>query len=104
FTLFRRLPGASLFPYTTLFRSSLPEAVSMSSIWRSRKWLVDVIALVAILVLGALGVNWWFWPSMPLGSADEVEAVTVDLMPEIKDRKSTRLNSSHRTTSHAVLC
>src|SRR5207244_3326367 len=41
------------------------------------------IALVAILVLGAFGANWWFWPSIPSVSADEVESVEVDLMPKI---------------------
>src|SRR5437867_6520851 len=70
FLIVRRPPRSTLFPYTTLFRSALVEAL------RARK---------------ARGVD---------AEADTREAASV----ELRDRKSTRLNSSHRTISYAVFC
>src|SRR5207248_4034721 len=37
-------------------------------------------------------------------SAEEIPAALADEAKEAQDRKSTRLNSSHRTTSYAVFC
>src|SRR5207248_11103572 len=65
FLMIRRPPSSTLFPYTTLFRSTPPE---------------------------------WAPPFSP--EADRVAARTA---PD-PDRKSTRLNSSHRTISYAVFC
>src|SRR5437764_11719121 len=65
YIMIRQQPSSTLFPYTTLFRSSpSPSAMSRSS--------------VAV------------WPR---GRAIERP-----------DRKSTRLNSSHRCISYAVFC
>src|SRR5437867_7052337 len=65
--MIRPPPRSTLFPYTTLFRSSEPEAAEKVN--RVKKNF-DVNA-----------------PAMKL-----------------TDRKSTRLNSSHRTISYAVFC
>src|SRR5258707_10642514 len=72
--MIRRPPRSTLFPYTTLFRSLIAALV--------RRLDVDLAA-------GPLG-------------ADAV-AVLDDQEP-LRDRKSTRLNSSHANISYAVFC
>src|SRR5438094_3214609 len=62
--MIRRPPRSTLFPYTTLFRSSFS--------WQPP---------ITIGPSASLGAS--LWPA---------------------DRKSTRLNSSHRTISYAVFC
>src|SRR2546428_3891210 len=78
--MIRRPPRSTLFPYTTLFRS-LAGAVLTDTV-RPR---------VAQLSTGA-----WY---DPLDPADP-DAMCV----HGKDRKSTRLNSSHDQISYAVFC
>src|SRR6266516_6273383 len=63
FLMIRRPPRSTLFPYTTLFRSS--------------------------------------WPASPSAAPSTGAATARDATG---DRKSTRLNSSHRTISYAVFC
>src|SRR5436189_2172582 len=72
--MIRRPPRSTLFPYTTLFRSLV------------RERLVDVDA--EVLALEALEVH------------DHARLVNLKGL----DRKSTRLNSSHRCISYAVFC
>src|SRR5437762_11967684 len=64
FLMIRRPPRSTLFPYTTLFRSS---------------------------------------PSAKGDPLDGVEVTDLDASAR-RDRKSTRLNSSHRCISYAVFC
>src|SRR5437867_13407380 len=83
--LTRRPPRSTLFPYTTLFRS-LARAAEKSAAAK----LAEVK-----LSLGYTRVN---APITGLSSrANKSEGSLVD-------RKSTRLNSSHRTISYAVFC
>src|SRR5437762_4106904 len=70
----RRPPRSTLFPYTTLFRSADSGAVAITG---------------GTLALGTF--------------SDTVGAVTLTV-PSARDRKSTRLNSSHRCISYAVFC
>src|SRR3712207_7289467 len=96
--MIRRPPRSTLFPYTTLFRS--------------RKRLVVLSVLLAVLGLLGLaaagGIGWYFsgqvidarTPQYPL----EVRAVDARTVTLARDRKSTRLNSSHANISYAVLC
>src|SRR5438034_4889898 len=91
--MFRRPPGSTLFPYTTLFRSSaflvgqgpclLGDAFLVSG---PVPFLLGGVPLCrgALLLLQRV---------IPLG-----------LQPEQPDRKSTRLNSSHTVISYAVFC
>src|SRR5947199_6659060 len=86
--MIRRLPRFTLFPYTTLFRSQLPECYSQNP------------------------------PDAPHhrplrhpGNLPAVAPVAPDLhVPpraparDGRDRKSTRLNSSHLGISYAVFC
>src|SRR5437879_8821701 len=83
--MIRRPPRSPLFPYTTLFRSvALPAAVLFAGRARPR-----VLALVLVVVAVGLGYYLAFKPAHVFGSGD---------------RKSTRLNSSHRCISYAVFC
>src|SRR5207248_4190401 len=90
-----RPPVSTLFPYTTLFRS----VESML-----RYFINRVHEEVALLPRPRVVVG------IPSGVTEvERRAVTdaTDGMPTTtrgRDRKSTRLNSSHRTISYAVFC
>src|SRR5438094_4043639 len=77
--MIRRPPFSTLFPYTTLFRSRSPSSWECGS---------DAHALRR-RPLPVLRPR----TNRPDGEAGRV-----------RDRKSTRLNSSHRTTSYAVFC
>src|SRR5437764_9233867 len=75
--MLRRPPRSTLFPYTTLFRSG-------------RK-LVFLIS------------DGFYLSERTMASREKVRRVT-DAAGRAGDRKSTRLNSSHRCISYAVFC
>src|SRR5207248_11540330 len=79
----RRPPTCTLFPYTTLFRSCTA-AISGGLTGRIVAWLGERRTLYIGQFFGALGM--------------------VIAGEKLADRKSTRLNSSHRTISYAVSC
>src|SRR5687768_17650808 len=72
--MIRRPPRSTLFPYTTLFRSRLKNANTSAVIHTSS------------------------------GSAPLVTPTARSDTPAGRDRKSTRLNSSHGYISYAVFC
>src|SRR3712207_8181869 len=84
-----RPPRSTLFPYTTLFRSKIvrpaPYAENPSNLLRIR--FSDLERHEQGLVLGM----------DPLRDREEFNAYW-------RDRKSTRLNSSHANISYAVFC
>src|SRR3712207_7477063 len=92
--MIRRPPRSTLFPYTTLFRSNNPDAPvvlldsgspGFSAQW---SWVQPAIAEFATVVsYDRPGLGW----SDPRPDMD-------------RDRKSTRLNSSHANISYAVFC
>src|SRR3712207_7219326 len=89
--MIRRPPRSTLFPYTTLFRSRLRRRRGEESgIARERE--LDAGARERATDLGAVAVL--------DGDAQVVEGVPVGR----RDRKSTRLNSSHANISYAVFC
>src|SRR5688572_31462199 len=75
--MIRRPPRSTLFPYTTLFRSS---AVDLYASW------------VCTLI--------WLVPAC----SSDAGTVKVTGLAAAVDRKSTRLNSSHSQISYAVFC
>src|SRR3712207_7398795 len=77
FLMIRRPPRSTLFPYTTLFRSM-------------RHWLHGGATDLSNMVL--------------LCDVDHGLAHDLDLVVSRRDRKSTRLNSSHANISYAVFC
>src|SRR5260221_4927998 len=76
--MIRRPPRSTLFPYTTLFRSS--ENLAFNRVIR----LAENVEGAALYM-------------MHTSAATGVRAIA-------KDRKSTRLNSSHTVISYAVFC
>src|SRR3989442_9802136 len=82
--MIRRPPRSTLFPYTTLFRSSVPvRELFDDAILHAQR--VDFAAFNGIVcVRNALA-----------GGEDPFA---------VRDRKSTRLNSSHVRISYAVFC
>src|SRR5256885_13127416 len=90
--MIRRPPRSTLFPFTTLFRSSLPVYYL--------RGINDALALrgelepgkhIAIVGGGVIGLE--------VASAAMARGCRVTV-----DRKSTRLNSSHLVISYAVFC
>src|SRR3712207_7566132 len=77
--MIRRPPRSTLFPYTTLFRSHSQPC----QVWESRRGRIIICRnTCAASVARHLQVH----------------------SPEMADRKSTRLNSSHANISYAVFC
>src|SRR2546430_6950459 len=79
--MIRRPPRSTLFPYTTLFRSRVED--------RAR----DQLSVERIHLLEAASAS---------REHDHVRDLLLVAAP--KDRKSTRLNSSHSQISYAVFC
>src|SRR5688572_32308195 len=85
--MIRRPPRSTLFPYTTLFRSSADLARDPHSGMRELAHeFVHTWNLMAIKPAEYRGVDFRVQP------------------PVSRDRKSTRLNSSHSQISYAVFC
>src|SRR5258708_24871723 len=81
--MIRRPPRSTLFPYTTLFRSRLTyPAVGTGN---DQSWNLHKLISHSILK-----------------TANSSNVTTAE--PAIRDRKSTRLNSSHQIISYAVFC
>src|SRR3712207_7783914 len=97
----RRPPRSTLFPYTTLFRSELSGAVGLQVIDFDE-------ADPAILVHAAQ--NRRVLPRRERQNNGGLEIIArgktrlLDLRFLRRDRKSTRLNSSHANISYAVFC
>src|SRR3712207_8242268 len=88
--MIRRPPRSTLFPYTTLFRSerTSDETVTTTSALDSRVIAADVDAYLGLFrVAGA-----------------DHKFLVLFRATSGKDRKSTRLNSSHANISYAVFC
>src|SRR5438552_10852961 len=83
--MIRRPPRSTLFPYTTLFRSD--DFGDRRSAWRADRERRPVVH------------RGW----RPRDDRSGFEAVR-GVVPLRRDRKSTRLNSSHQIISYAVFC
>src|SRR5258708_15551550 len=90
--MIRRPPRSTLFPYTTLFRSDPFQG--------AQKFLRQILAGIdderRARVAGAGQL-----PQVALG---ELTVGGVQHADDVRDRKSTRLNSSHQIISYAVFC
>src|SRR3712207_7252214 len=95
--MIRRPPRSTLFPYTTLFRS-----LAVLGTFLVRSGILDSIHAFGASTLGvpflALIVV------MIAASVWLVVSRAAQLRTEHRDRKSTRLNSSHANISYAVFC
>src|SRR2546427_7828195 len=83
--MIRRPPRSTLFPYTTLFRSRVPRGQTPPGGRRPGERVRRLL----------FAANW----KMHLGPED-----TRGYLKAFRDRKSTRLNSSHSQISYAVFC
>src|SRR5260221_4503879 len=91
--MIRRPPRSTLFPYTTLFRSVVELEKVLEQYVGVAHCLTVASGTVSLeIALRALGI----------GPGDEV--ITVPMPSARRDRKSTRLNSSHTVISYAVFC
>src|SRR3712207_8120544 len=88
--MIRRPPRSTLFPYTTLFRSVSPADRKLRVC--INKTLVDQPELILAVSTEILGVE------------VTTERNWINAEDANRDRKSTRLNSSHANISYAVFC
>src|SRR5205085_5884159 len=97
----RPQPSASLFPYTTLFRSRpwrVDAKVASHAFWmRCLPHVGGIASRAGFRAIHERGARGW----SQRGLVDDVDSR--DLRRRL-DRKSTRLNSSHSQTAYAVLC
>src|SRR2546422_3249082 len=91
FLMIRRPPRSTLFPYTTLFRSVEAPALPPFECDVNRKERAEHLQRHRAEILQAV---------------DQALDLRVEQHPEHdrRDRKSTRLNSSHGYISYAVFC
>src|SRR5437762_8880779 len=93
--MIRPPPSSTLFPYTTLFRSILERVQS------KRAQLDQALA-------AGVDVPQTHYPRTAAEARAAAEEIGLPVLvkPEhpVGDRKSTRLNSSHRCISYAVFC
>src|SRR5207248_8550675 len=92
-----------LFPYTTLFRSSTEPLAQGMTISR-RTLLTAGLGAGVVSVLAACSSPAPAAPTQASAAATPAAAAkpAATAAPAAADRKSTRLNSSHRTISYAV--
>src|SRR5438874_4041920 len=89
--MIRRPPRSTLFPYTTLFRSLRPDVRAREEDRLARR------------LQGAV-VHRAVWVVRLTSSRAAVNSARENVVKHTRDRKSTRLNSSHVEISYAVFC
>src|SRR5688572_32064644 len=89
--MIRRPPRSTLFPYTTLFRSSVTATLLAGVIIGQIGITVNQPLKATAFLMFLFAVGYAVGPQFVRGVARE-------------DRKSTRLNSSHSQISYAVFC
>src|SRR3712207_8226902 len=87
--MIRRPPRSTLFPYTTLFRSSFSE-------------IPCFLANLSETIAAFNGINKCTLSCVILGNV--IITPHLHYFHDKVDRKSTRLNSSHANISYAVFC
>src|SRR3712207_8777848 len=92
--MIRRPPRSTLFPYTTLFRST--EASGRTN--EATSQLRQDFGLVDDANVEEIG------PTFGESVANSAGIAIIASLIVISDRKSTRLNSSHANISYAVFC
>src|SRR3712207_8415506 len=89
--MIRRPPRSTLFPYTTLFRSARRQ-VRLELLQHELEHVEREQPLGRVL------------PEAAKRLVQGADGVGRDRQDEARDRKSTRLNSSHANISYAVFC
>src|SRR5688572_32304203 len=86
--MIRRPPRSTLFPYTTLFRSQPKPALS----WKNLR------------IASKKSISGWSGLAASGTRVQQCDVGARRAARRRKDRKSTRLNSSHSQISYAVFC
>src|SRR5256886_12839330 len=97
--MIRRPPRSTLFPYTTLFRSTKLETDPMQ-LSRELDWVIK-----RQLIENYMNRHRLTWRDPKVSLLDlQYHDIRPDKGVYYRDRKSTRLNSSHSQISYAVFC
>src|SRR3712207_9358751 len=102
--MIRRPPRSTLFPYTTLFRSRQERLVRRVAAERPVEEGEDERLAGALADLAAEDrelLRLWAWEQLSPREIGTVLGVSANAAA-LRDRKSTRLNSSHANISYAV--
>src|SRR3712207_8761302 len=102
--MIRRQPRSTLFPYTTLFRSEANAGARKLAAIATTVFATTTASRSATgsrLVERLARVTQDVEPSLIV---ERVDDAVVHPIRRRRDRKSTRLNSSHATISYAVFC
>src|SRR5256885_13141753 len=100
FLMIRRPPRSTLFPYTTLFRSTVPTTLQPLSLWTPPASPLGILTDIDD-TLTTEGVV----PDHVVDAIARLKQSGLRVVPITgRDRKSTRLNSSHLVISYAVFC
>src|SRR3712207_8199957 len=89
--MIRRPPRSTLFPYTTLFRSTF-------------RLNVDELAAAGLHQRSEISNRKSEFLTHPVFNTHHSETELLRYIFKLQDRKSTRLNSSHANISYAVFC
>src|SRR5207248_9234224 len=97
-------PAPPLFPYTTLFRSGPQRLRQAAALDVPDEDVAEDGAGAEAAAVGAEAAA----AQLPLPGIERAQRLARAGIPQpqgaVRDRKSTRLNSSHRTISYAVFC
>src|SRR3712207_8507842 len=94
--MIRRPPRSTLFPYTTLFRSTVTGVPPDYFSAEGQRWNNPHYDWAAMA-----RDDYRWWRERVAGQRELFDLVRID---HFRDRKSTRLNSSHANISYAVFC
>src|SRR5256886_13674100 len=101
--MIRRPPRSTLFPYTTLFRSD-PVRMYMREMGSVELLTREGEIEIAKRIEEGLKYMIMAISACPMTVAQILDLASKIERDELKDRKSTRLNSSHSRISYAVFC
>src|SRR5206468_12855311 len=100
FLMLQHPPPPPLFPYTTLFRSIAEEGCDAQHSPRCHAIGIVIQRAKRKPISNVFEV----WTAPPQGSKGTQQPTSAGALSRGKDRKSTRLNSSHDQISYAVFC
>src|SRR3712207_6906465 len=101
--MIRRPPRSTLFPYTTLFRSTDEAKDGDRLREKGLEYAADNAGRLPFVIAARVGRTWAVYPFDPAAKVN-YNALAEARRPGLEwvDRKSTRLNSSHANISYAV--
>ena len=102
FLMIRRPPRSTLFPYTTLFRSAM--ALPQQKPGSIKSGALPQQEIGSIKSRGAAATRNGQYKKRGAAATRNEQYKKRGAAATRKDRKSTRLNSSHRCISYAVFC